>query len=117
MPYFINHIKDAIEIECQGKFDYKESISFKDMIHKTCAQDIKLLVLNLSDCDFIDSAGLGLLMMAREMTMAKDIYLKITGAHHQVLRMLEVAQFGEIIDFEHCTREGMIDLLEQISNG
>ncbi|NVJ91542.1 MAG: STAS domain-containing protein [Methylocystaceae bacterium] len=115
MPYSINHIQDAVEIAWQGKFDYKESTSFKNMTHEICQQDIKLLVLNLSDCDYIDSAGLGLLMMAREMSMVKDIYFKITGAHHQVLRMLEVAQFGEIIDFEHCTREGVIDLLEQIA--
>jgi anti-anti-sigma factor len=61
---------------------------------------VKTCIFDLSGVDFIDSAALGMLLLARETAIGRSIRIVLKGAKDRVQRVMEIARFGELFAVE-----------------
>ena len=70
----------------------QEFVAMKD-------EGIMQLVVDLSEVEFIDSSGLGALLLGRRLFTADDGDLRIIGAHEKVLHMFKIAKLDRVFEF------------------
>jgi anti-anti-sigma factor len=85
------------EISLFGELDASVANEFKAAVEKAAAQNAKKFVLNMKDLEFMSSAGLRVLVFAKQkMGYDVDIYviaaqgpvrdtIEMTGFHHSVI--------------------------------
>ena len=91
-------IKNAIaEIALSGELDANTAPTFKEKVEKALTADIQRLVLIMEDLEYMSSAGLRVLIFAKQkLGTAVDIYLvkpqamvqdtiEKTGFHHSIV--------------------------------
>ena len=100
MEYRSTEQGDVTEIFLKGRFVFSDNESFRRIIKDMDNNSSKEWVLNLGELDFIDSAGLGMLLIAREAAEKNCIGLKLRSAQGQVREMLEISQFDGLIAHE-----------------
>jgi anti-anti-sigma factor len=61
---------------------------------------VKRQILDLANLEFVDSAGIGMLLIAREELSNLDKQFILRKAGGQVKRVLTVAQLGKLITIE-----------------
>lgn len=87
-------------IECSGRLTFSNSTAFMRITEELKASEGKSWVLELSRLEFIDSAGLGMLLMARDVLGEHKGRLTLKGAQGQVSKALNLARFDELIQVE-----------------
>tara|TARA_B100000674_G_C37945988_1_gene964931 strand:+ start:612 stop:965 length:354 start_codon:yes stop_codon:yes gene_type:complete len=87
-------------VEVTGRFTFGDHSSFRKLIEEVRGHDSSTLVLNIAGVDFIDSAGLGMLLLARDEGEKSNTTVVLRGAQGQVKRMLEVARFDTLFKLE-----------------
>ncbi|MDR3449167.1 MAG: STAS domain-containing protein [Alphaproteobacteria bacterium] len=83
----------TLDVHMSGKFTFPDHLGFRDVIDKMNAGDIQQVVLNVEKMDFIDSAGLGMLLLALDAAEKNHKKLVIGGATGQVKKMFDLARF------------------------
>lgn len=84
------------KISVSGELDGSMATVFQQEVEKAVAQKVKRLVLLVSDLDYISSAGLRVLVFARQkMGQGVDIY--VVGAQQQVKDTLQMTGFDRSI--------------------
>ncbi|MFP5517470.1 MAG: STAS domain-containing protein [Alphaproteobacteria bacterium] len=91
----------ASEIWLSGRMEFTDHDRLVDIV--TQLQDLggSRVVLDLSELEFIDSAGLGMLLILQEEAESRNTKLIVRGAAGDVRRSIELARLSEIITFEH----------------
>ena len=95
---------NGIVIEVQGDLDLVTVSQLDDKLEDTIDAVRKLpedkkLTLDLRKLDFIDSAGLALLIrVSRELATIDRVLRVLVGKGHQPDRVLKIGQFGRILD-------------------
>ena len=93
---------DAVpEIRLSGRMEFTDHDRLVEIV--TQLQDLggSRIVLDLSGLEFIDSAGLGMLLILQEEAESRNTKLIVRGAAGDVKRSIELARLSEIITFEH----------------
>lgn len=92
--------RDAALISMSGEFTFTDHVPFKQMVGEIFATKGKAVVLDLSKLDFIDSAGLGMLLLARDEAKKSDRELVLRHPCGQVKRMFGVTKFHTLFTVE-----------------
>jgi anti-anti-sigma factor len=100
MEYNIRGDESTKEIFLQGRLTFSDNVVFRKIVDDLKEFGGAKCVFDLSGLEFIDSAGLGMLMLLRDATTGKSFSIAIRGADGQVRRMLEIAKFDALIPFE-----------------
>ena len=97
MDFQIVTAAEATEIRLNGRLTYDDHLKFNEI--KKIAGNIATgkAVLDLSGLEFIDSAGLGMLVIFEDAASAANISVAIRGAHGIVRKLMELVNFGELI--------------------
>lgn len=95
MDHIIRTMADKIEIVLKGKLTFTDQNRFQH-IADVLDDDVSLCVLNLTHLDFIDSAGLGMLLLMRDKAFEKNANVALKGASGQVKKMIELGQFDTL---------------------
>lgn len=74
-----------------GELDAAAAGEFRSMIEESASSQPKRLALDLTDLSFMASAGLRVLVFARQKMGPTDIY--VIGAHDAVLETIEMTGF------------------------
>ena len=94
-------INDTAKILLFGELDASTAPLFKEQVEKAAAQNVKKLALLMNDLDYMSSAGLRVLIFAKQkMGSGVDIYIvsanemvmdtiQKTGFHHSVILLDE----------------------------
>jgi anti-anti-sigma factor len=92
--------RDSGHIAVSGEFTFTDHGPFKQMITEMFAAKGKAIVIDLSKLEFIDSAGLGMLLLARDEAkkVNRELVLKRPGG--QVKRMFGVTKFDQLFTVE-----------------
>jgi HptB-dependent secretion and biofilm anti anti-sigma factor len=92
--------REAGHISMSGEFTFSDHGPFKEIVNEIAATKGRPIVIDLSKLDFIDSAGLGMLLLARDE--AKKIERKLILRHPvgQVKRMFGVTKFDTLFTVE-----------------
>ena len=83
---------DIAKITLSGELDASVAATFRDEIEKAAEKSAKRLVLLMSDLSYIASAGLRVLIFAKQK-MGNDVDIFVVGAQEQVVDTLEMTGF------------------------
>lgn len=87
-------------VAIKGRFTFQDQAKFRDAIAKVMSVDAQSLSIDLSQVEFIDSAGLGMLLLVREEMRTKSRDLVLRRAQGQVKRMFGIACFETLFTLE-----------------
>ena len=100
MNYKTVNLKDGVEVQLSGSFTFRDHDTFFEVVSMIKTGYNKKMVFNFADCDFLDSAALGMLVIAHDESAAKEVTLSIKGAKGKVKDVLYAARFDTLYDFE-----------------
>jgi HptB-dependent secretion and biofilm anti anti-sigma factor len=92
--------RNAAHISMSGEFTFTDHAPFKQMVSEIFATSGKSVVLDLSKLEFIDSAGLGMLLLARDEAKKNHRELILRSPGGQVKRMFGVTKFNTLFTVE-----------------
>lgn len=85
-----NHI---YHITLSGRFTFNDHQSFREILHHIGEPEVKQVVLQMEQLEFVDSAALGMLLLALDEAEKHQKGLVISGATGQVKKMFDMAKF------------------------
>ena len=89
---------DVTGISCSGRFTLGNRLSEMEGLMNSLFEDgVRKLVLDLTHVEFVDSAGLGLIMRASGEIEQLGGKLRISGANEQVRRLFHITHTGTIL--------------------
>ncbi len=100
MNYTVRDQSGVREVELRGQLTFEANDDFRLIIDGMEKDRIAECVLNLGGLDFIDSAGLGLLVLANNAANRSSVRLKMKHPRGQVREMIEISEFHTIIPCE-----------------
>ena len=103
----IEEQEGAVVLVVRGDVDVAVTAELTDALREAIGEDGRQVVVDLEFVDFIDSAGLGVLVggLKRARTSHGDLVLVCTG--RSVLKILEITGLTRVFEL-HAAREGAI---------
>lgn len=103
MEYRVSETAEALQLALSGRLeftDHERLTEIVDAILNSRGRH-RLVVLDLSELEFIDSAGLGMLLILHEEAETANLRLVVRSARGAVKQSLELAKLGEILSIEN----------------
>lgn len=100
MYYEMKDISDGKEFILSDPFTFRDHQPFYEIISMIKDNNHKKVVFDLSECDFIDSAALGMFVIAHDEATLKSTNLFIKGAKENVKELMFAARFDTFYTFE-----------------
>ncbi|NCB48918.1 MAG: anti-sigma factor antagonist [Clostridia bacterium] len=100
MEYKVNETATGKEIAIQGSFTFRDHDRFFEVVSLIKSSKDKKMTFDLSQCDFIDSAALGMFVIASDEAAAKDMTLVIRAVTGKVKDVMFAARFDNLYTFE-----------------
>ncbi len=91
---------DALEARLTGRLEFTDHDRLRDIIAALDDTKARRFVLNLSGLEFIDSAGLGMLLILQEESEQRNVKMIVSGLQGDVKRSIDLAKIGEIVTIE-----------------
>ena len=101
---------DTMVLAPVGRIDHGRSEDFKSALRphlERCAAGQDQLVLDLSGVNYISSAGLRVLMLARKQAKAQGGTLVLAGLGPVVKEIFEISRFTVVFDIFASVREAL----------
>jgi len=100
MDKFLSIDKGDVKIEVVNliKATREQAEEFKMILLKHVEDDNTKLIVDIHQCDFIDSTFLSSMLIALKATVKKGGNLKIAGPKHDVSEMLEATGLNRVFD-------------------
>ena len=89
---------DRLIISPKGNVDYVTAPELDDVVSKV-GDDIMTIELDMSDVQYISSAGLRVILNADEIMQDRN-GIKLTGVNNDVRAILEMTGFYDALDIE-----------------
>lgn len=100
MNYKTANIKDGKEILISGDFTFRDHDTFFEIVSLIKSAQDKRYVFNMEDCSFIDSAALGMFVIAHDEAVSNKVTLSIKGVKGKVKDVMFAARFDSLYTFE-----------------
>lgn len=100
MQYKIVNTQEGKEIFISDNFTFRDHDTFFEIVSLIKNATDKKIVFNLKNCEFIDSAALGMFVIAHDEAIAKSVALSIKGAQGKVKDVMYAARFDTLYTFE-----------------
>jgi anti-anti-sigma factor len=100
MDYRIDSNGTQTRVTIAGRLTFSDHGKVRNLIQEMVNSTAKRVVLDLSKLDFVDSSGLGMLLVAREELVQSRKSFVLRGAQGQVKRVLAVAQLDKVFEIE-----------------
>jgi len=88
----------GFELILSGRFTFTDYPAFRRLVSDILERPVSGYVIDLEKVEFIDSAGLGMLLLARDEADRKGRSVELRGPQGQVKRVLNVARFGTLFN-------------------
>ncbi|MEO5350542.1 MAG: STAS domain-containing protein [Magnetococcus sp. YQC-3] len=85
-------------IHIKGRFTFEVHTQFREAYREDALSlsQGRRFVVDLTGAEFIDSSGLGMLLLLREMTDSINSEVEIVNARPEILKMLHTAKFEQL---------------------
>lgn len=97
MEYTVANDGAAQLFKITGNWTFQDHNLMKELIDKINGG---ACILDMSAVEFIDSAGLGMLITAREKIADKGGFITLRGVEGAVRRIMDLARFDELFTIE-----------------
>ncbi len=96
---------DVVVFRIKGDIDAYSSPNLKDKVAKEIGKGTKKIVLNLTNVDYIDSAGLGVLVALLKRVKKEQGILRISGLKPNILKIFQLTRLNQIFDIYNTEEE------------
>lgn len=100
MIYTLKSEGPTTEIELKGRLTFADYSTFREITALFNESDVSKCFLNLGELEFIDSAGLGMLLIARDKLQSRNGQLVLRNAQGQVRKMLDLGRLDALFSME-----------------
>jgi anti-anti-sigma factor len=110
MDLSLTRFADTVVLAPAGRIDHGSAEGFKDALRphlERCAAGQDQLVLDLSGVDYISSAGLRVLMLARKQAKAQGGTLVVAGLTPVVKEIFEISRFTVVFEVFPSVRDAL----------
>lgn len=90
----------VIEVTLHGRITYSDHPSFRNVIAQIRDSAAQRVVFEMGDVEFIDSAGLGMLLMVRDTASQKKAEVVLRRPRGQVERIFASSKFDTLFTVE-----------------
>lgn len=91
---------DTLVFILEGRLTFTDSQKFDDILNVMEKEDAKKCVFDFRDLEFIDSSGLSMLLLARDMAGNRNLELVFRSPRGEVRDRLDFARFNTIVTME-----------------
>jgi anti-anti-sigma factor len=99
MEHALNKNGQIVTALLRGDLTFNDHAGFRELLLALAAlNDIESIVFDLNDLEFIDSAGIGMLIIANDEALGRNQKLAICGARNQVKMALDVADLKSLVE-------------------
>jgi anti-anti-sigma factor len=91
---------DKFEAEISDKLTSSDLSNFRELLSEIKQSTCKAIVLDLGNLDWIDSAGLGMLILAKELAQKEEMELIVRSPRGHVKSLLELGRFERIFNIQ-----------------
>lgn len=96
MDMVITHRPEGYHVKMSGQFTFGDNQKFKQLLDSLQAQPADGIELDFGAVHFIDSAGLGMLLLLRDVCSGKNIPITLSGAQGQVEKIFGITKFNQL---------------------
>ncbi|MDX6606905.1 MAG: anti-sigma factor antagonist [Solirubrobacterales bacterium] len=98
---------DVYVVRVAGEVDMSHEEELRGELRTAVAADAKGIVVDLSECEFIDSSGVRALLLSREAQHPEDgaERLAVAASSEQILRILSVMGIDRVIPIRPTVEE------------
>lgn len=100
MDYTVRDSGGTLELDLRGQMTFEADSGFREILAEWEKGGIAECVLNLSAVDYMDSAGLGLLVLANNVAKRTGVVFRMKHPRGQVRELIEMSEFHTIIPCE-----------------
>ncbi|MBP2231305.1 stage II sporulation protein AA (anti-sigma F factor antagonist) [Azospirillum agricola] len=100
MQFQTRSTSDEVEVRLNGRLEFTDHDRLSDIVGLLDGQRARRFTIDLSGLEFLDSAGLGMLLILQEEAEQRNIKLTVRGPQGDVKRSIDLARIGEIITIE-----------------
>lgn len=86
----------TFRISISGRFTFHDNNAFRLLLKEIENTDQPEVALDIASLEYIDSSGLGMLLLLRELTNEKQLTLTLNHATGQPMQLFEISRFNEI---------------------
>jgi anti-sigma B factor antagonist len=99
--------EDAYVVHVTGEIDMSHEEQLRAELHRAVEADAKGVVVDLTECEFIDSSGIRALLLSREEAKLHDgsEALAVAASSEQILRILGVMGLDQVIPIKPTVEE------------
>jgi len=97
MDYQTARTGQEVEFVLRGKLTTNDHKKFRDMVHGEACNNAKNVVLNMKDIEFIDSAGIGMLLYANKLGGHQGWNLVLAQPSSTVRKMVDICKLDKVI--------------------
>ncbi|MEK6558402.1 MAG: STAS domain-containing protein [Candidatus Margulisiibacteriota bacterium] len=90
-----------VVVTIEGDIEFDDSIQLNELFNATIKKDSAKIVLNLKDCNYIDSSGLGALVEGLKATQKAGGDLRLCNLNEdfrEILMMTRIIKYFQIFD-------------------
>ena len=99
--------KESVVLKAQGDIDLDSSREFKEKINELLEAGSKLMVLDLAGVRFIDSSGLGVLVVSLKSAAEHDSSIRLACAQPVVEKVLQLTGLDRIFIMSETVAEAL----------
>ena len=96
MDYTVINPTGDIQLLLSGQFTFSDNLKFKHILEMLSTPGVSSLTLDFGSIDFIDSAGLGMLLLLRDECQQRNISISIVSAQGQVHKIFLISKFDQL---------------------
>ncbi len=100
MQYETEERPGIIEVKLRGQVTYADHPSFRSIMSRLAESAAQTLVFELNNVEFIDSAGLGMLLIVRDTAEQKKADVILRHPRGQVQKIFTSSKFETLFTIE-----------------
>lgn len=100
MEYTLTTAQQRAHVIMTGRFTFSDNQKFKVILDtiRTPSEPIHSIDIDVSRLEFIDSAGLGMLLLLKDESSARNLSVSLIRPTGQVEKMFELSRFQNIFN-------------------
>lgn len=103
MIYRVNSVGENLSVTFKGRLTFADYNSFRQVIELIGTVENQLCTFDIKELDYIDSAGLGMLLLSREKAQENNGSIALENPSGQVKKMLEIGKFENLFTMNYIS--------------
>ncbi|MBP7338478.1 STAS domain-containing protein [Niveispirillum sp.] len=93
MDYTVHTAADGLRVTLSGRMTLIDHEKFRNVVDAIEKAEGNVCIFDLTRLEFVDSSGLGMFLIARDVALPKKMEIELFGAQESVKRILQIAKF------------------------